>query len=101
MTMSNPGSSWLAMPVTETVVPFLSKILTSEPARPPYCPDKVLQGTLEGLDHLWECKCGLLGVGSVPLVLTALLGGWVGGWGDLVVELCFLSSLMATSLRNL
>ena len=33
--MSKPGSSWLPMPVTETVLPVLSKILTSEPARPP------------------------------------------------------------------
>ena len=35
---SKPGSSWLPMPVTETVHPFLSKILTSEPARPPLAP---------------------------------------------------------------
>ena len=36
--MSNPGSSWLSMPVTETVLPVLSKILTSDPARPPLAP---------------------------------------------------------------
>ena len=36
--MSKPGSSWLQMPVTETVHPVLSKILTSEPARPPLAP---------------------------------------------------------------
>ena len=36
--MSRPGSSWLPMPVTETVLPVLSKILTSEPARPPLAP---------------------------------------------------------------
>ena len=30
--MSKPGSSWLPMPVTETVHPVLSKILISEPA---------------------------------------------------------------------
>ena len=35
VTMSNPGGSWLSMPVTETVLPVLSKSLTSEPARPP------------------------------------------------------------------
>ena len=40
---------------------------------------------------------GMLGVGSVSWVLRALLGGGV----DLVVALCFLSSLMATSLRSL
>ena len=34
---------------------------------------------------------------SVPWVLTALVGGGV----DLVVALCFLSSLMATSLKSL
>ena len=33
--MSNPGSSWLPMPVTETVHPVLSKILISEPASSP------------------------------------------------------------------
>ena len=38
VTMSKPGSSWLPMPVTETVLPVLSKILTSEPARPPLAP---------------------------------------------------------------
>ena len=38
VTMSKPGSSWLPMPVTETVCPVLSKILTSEPARPPLAP---------------------------------------------------------------
>ena len=38
VTMSKPGSSWLSMPVTETVLPVLSKILTSEPARPPLAP---------------------------------------------------------------
>ena len=37
-TMSNPGSSWLSTPVTETVLPVLSKILTSDPARPPLAP---------------------------------------------------------------
>ena len=36
--MSNPGSSWLSMPVTETVLPVLSNIHTSEPARPPLAP---------------------------------------------------------------
>ena len=36
--MSNRGSSWLSMPVTETVLPVLSKILTSDPARPPLAP---------------------------------------------------------------
>ena len=36
--MSKPGSSWLSMPVTETVLPVLSKILTSEPASPPLAP---------------------------------------------------------------
>ena len=39
----------------------------------------------------------LLVVGSVSWVFTALLGGGV----DLVVALCFLSSLMATSLNSL
>ena len=38
VTMSNQGSSWLSMPVTETVLPVLSKILSSEPARPPLAP---------------------------------------------------------------
>ena len=37
------------------------------------------------------------GEGSVSWVLTALLGGEL----DLVVALCFLSSLMATSLKSL
>ena len=37
------------------------------------------------------------GEGSVSWVLKALLGGGV----DLVVALCFLSSLMATSLKSL
>ena len=36
--MSKPGSSWLPMPVTETVLPVLSKILTSEPERPSLAP---------------------------------------------------------------
>ena len=36
--MSKPGSAWLPMPVTETVHPVLSKILTSEPAWPPLAP---------------------------------------------------------------
>ena len=31
--MSKPGSSWLPMPVTETVHPVLSKILTSEASK--------------------------------------------------------------------
>ena len=39
----------------------------------------------------------LLLKGSVSWVLTALLGGGA----DLVVALCFLSSLMATSLKSL
>ena len=39
----------------------------------------------------------LIGVGSVSWVFTALFGGGV----DLVVALCFLSSLMATSLNSL
>ena len=39
---------------------------------------------------------GCSGEGSVSWVLTALLGGGV----DLVVALCFLSSLMATSLKS-
>ena len=42
VTMSNPGSSWLPMPVTETVLPVLSKILTSEPARPPLVPLSII-----------------------------------------------------------
>ena len=37
--MSKPGRSWLPMPVTETVLPVISKILTSEPARPPCLAD--------------------------------------------------------------
>ena len=40
---------------------------------------------------------GCSGEGSVSWVLTALLGGGL----DLVVALCFLSSLMATSLKSL
>ena len=40
---------------------------------------------------------GYSGEGSVSWVLTALLGGGV----DLVVALCFLSSLMVTSLKSL
>ena len=40
---------------------------------------------------------GYSGEGSVSWVLTALLGEGV----DLVVALCFLSSLMATSLKSL
>ena len=36
--MSKPGRSWLPIPVTETVLPVLSKILTSEPASLPLAP---------------------------------------------------------------
>ena len=50
VTMSNPGSSWLSMPVTETVLPVLSKILTSDPARPPLAP-------LSIRDQKWEEEC--------------------------------------------
>ena len=38
VTMSNPGSSWLSIPVTETFLPVLSNILTSDPGRPPLAP---------------------------------------------------------------
>ena len=36
--MSKPGSSWLPIQVTETLLPVISKILTSEPASPPLAP---------------------------------------------------------------
>ena len=50
VTMSNTGSSWLSMPVTETHLPVLSKIHTFDPTRPPLAP-------LSIRDPYWEEEC--------------------------------------------
>ena len=44
--MSKPGSSWLPMPVTETVHPVLSKILISEPASSPINKRPIMGGRM-------------------------------------------------------
>ena len=58
---------------------------------------RVCRGRRRGWITCGSVSGWLLGVGSMSWVFTALFGGGV----DLVVALCFLSSLMATSLKSL
>ena len=48
------------------------------------CPVQGLQGNLEGLDHLWECQWGMVGVRVCVISIDSPFG-WRGGSGGSIV----------------